>query len=345
MRKTIKGILLAGVLGLSANVMALDLKPDAPQQYTVKQGDTLWGISQHFTNDPWQWPEIWFNNSQIENPHLIFPGDIIGLVDINGQTMLTVKRRGEESRTVKMQPSARIEAIDSAIPAIPQDAIRGFLRHHQVATKKDLDSAPRIIAGREGRVMMGMGDKVYATGDFGENLAVSYGVYRRGVAYHDPLTRELLGLEAQEIGRAAVVADGDDVVTLELTSTNQQVAAGDILLKADSNRLVSNYYPKAPENEVSGTILAVSGGVSQIGQYDVVVLNRGLREGVEEGTVLVVNQLGAVVHDRVGGKKVRLPNERAGTLMVFKAYEKMSYGLIMSATNAIRVGDAFNSPD
>lgn len=345
MRKTIKNILLASVVGLSANVMALDLKPDAPQQYTVKKGDTLWGISQFFTDDPWQWPEIWFNNPQIENPHLIFPGDIIGLVDINGQTMLTVKRRGADNGTVRMQPSARVESIDSAIPAIPQDAIRGFLRHHQVTTKKALDSAPRIIAGREGRVMMGMGDKVYATGDFGEKLAASYGVYRRGVAYYDPKTRELLGLEAQEIGRAKVVADGDEVVTLELTSSNQQVAAGDLLLRHGNNRLIANYHPKAPSAQVDGTILAVSGGVSQIGQYDVVVLNRGSREGLEEGAVLAVNQLGAIVNDRAAGKKVRLPNERAGTLMVFKTYEKMSYGLIMSATNAIRVGDAFTNPD
>ena len=132
MNKTIKRILLAGLMGLTINVMALDLKPDAPSRYIVKKGDTLWGISEKFTADPWQWPEIWYQNEQIENPDLIFPGDEIGLVNVGGQTRLTVINRGEASRTVKLQPNARIEPIESAIPAIPQDAIRSFLRYNTV---------------------------------------------------------------------------------------------------------------------------------------------------------------------------------------------------------------------
>lgn len=349
MRKIIKNILLASVVGLSMNVLALDLKPDAPSQYTVQKGDTLWDISKRFTDDPWYWPEIWYRNSQIEDPHLIYPGDIIGLVDINGETRVTLKRRADTSvndgRTVKLQPSARVEGIDSAIPAVPQDAIRGFLQNHQVTTKEALDNAPRIIAGREGRVMMGAGDRIYARGDFGDTIAASYGVYRRGVAYFDPNTREFLGLEAQEIGRAKVIAEDNGIVSLELVSTNQQVAAGDLLLSVGNNRIASNYYPKAADAAVAGNILAVSGGVSQIGQFDIVVLNRGTREGVDEGTVFTVNKLGAVVRDRIGGDRVRLPNEKAGSVMVFKAYDKMSYGLIMSATQAMAVGDSFTSPN
>lgn len=344
MSKTFNSILTACLLGLTLNVMALDLKPDAPERYTVKKGDTLWGISEKFTDDPWQWPEIWYQNAQIENPHLIFPGDIIGLISINGETRLTVMNRGEESRTVKLQPTARIEPIESAIPAVPQDAIRGFLRHHQVTTKEELAQAPRVIAGREGRVMMGAGDKVYARGKYPEEIPASYGIYRRGKAYVDPQTREVLGLEAQEIGRADVVAKDGDILTLELTSTNQQVAAGDVLLASADRKLVANYYPKVPSHPITGQILAVSGGVSQIGQYDVVVLNRGERDGLEVGNVLLVNQTGAIVYDRAAGDRVRLPDERAGSLMVFRTYEKMSYGLIMRATQAMRVGDRIVNP-
>lgn len=344
MSKTFKNILTACLLGFSLNVLALDLKPNAPERYTVQKGDTLWGISEKFTDDAWQWPKIWYQNSQIENPHLIFPGDIIGLIRIDGKTRLTVINRGEASRTVKLQPSARIEPIESAIPAVPQDAIRGFLRHNQVTTAEELAKAPRIIAGREGRVMMGAKDKVYARGNLPEEIPASFGVFRRGVVYVDPLTRETLGLEAQEIGQAKVTANDDGILTLELTSTNQQVAAGDVLLPTRDRKLVANYYPKAPDTSLSGQILAVSGGVSQIGQYDVVVLNRGERDGLSEGHVLQINQLGAVVYDRVAGERVRLPDEQAGHLMVFRTYEKMSYALIMRATQAIRVGDKVINP-
>lgn len=345
MSKTFNSILTACLLGFSLNVLALDLKPDAPDRYTVVKGDTLWGISGKFTDDPWQWPEIWYQNNQIENPHLIFPGDIIGLVNINGERRLTVLNRGEASRTVKLQPTARIEPIESAIPAVPQDAIRGFLRHNQITTKEELAKAPRVIAGREGRVMMGAGDKIYARGNFPKEIPASYGIFRGGSAYIDPKTREVLGLEAQEVGKADVVDKDGDILTLELTATNQQVAAGDVLLPIKDRKLVANYFPKAPEAEIKdGVLLAVSGGVSQIGQYDVVVINRGEREGLEAGHVLQVNQLGAVVYDRVAGEKVRLPSEKAGTLMVFRTYEKMSYGLIMRATQAMRVGDRVVNP-
>lgn len=345
MSKTIKRILLAGLVGLTANAMALSLKPDAPERYTVKQHDTLWDISQRYTDDPWQWPEIWYQNSQIENPHLIFPGDVIGLVSINGESRVTVTTRGAASRTVKLQPSARIEPIDSAIPAIPQDAIRGFLRHHQVTTEEQLAKAPRVIAGREGRSMMGSDDTIYARGKFGETIPASYGVFRRGQVYRDPKTNEVLGLEALEIGQAEVQAKDNDILTLKLTHTNQQVAAGDLLLPTEDRSLVSSYLPKPPSKVVDGQILAVSGGVSQIGQYDVVVLNRGIRDGLDTGSVLAVNKTGTVIFDRVVGEKVRLPDEQAGSLMVFRAYDKMSYGLVMRATQAMRVGDKILSPN
>ena len=345
MSKTIKRILLASLVGLTANAMALSLKSDAPERYTVQKHDTLWDISQRFTDDPWQWPEIWYLNSQIENPHLIFPGDEIGLVSVGGERRVTVTTRGQASRTVKLQPSARIEPIDSAIPAIPQDAVRGFLRHHQITTEDQLANAPRIIAGREGRSMMGSDDKVYARGNFGEEIPASYGIFRRGQVYRDPQTNEMLGLEALEIGQAEVLAKDNDILTLKLTHTNQQVAAGDLLLPTEDRSLVSSYSPKPPSKAVEGQILAVSGGVSQIGQFDVVVLNRGLRDGLDTGSVLDINKTGSVVLDRVAGEKVRLPDERAGSLMVFRAYEKMSYGLVMRATQAMRVGDKVISPN
>jgi nucleoid-associated protein YgaU len=345
MSKTIKGILLAGLMGLSAGAWALDLKPDAPQRYVVKKGDTLWAISERFTNDAWQWPEIWYQNEQIKDPHLIFPGDELGLIQVGGQTRVTVTKRGEASRTVKLQPTARIEPIESAIPAIPVDAIRSFLRDNRVVAPVVLDKAPRVLAGTDKRILMGAGGKVYGRGDFGPEVAAAYGIFRKGQVYRDPETDEILGLEATEIGLGRVVAQKDDIVTLELERTNQQVAIGDALLPTEDRDLIANFYPKAPDAPVSGQILAVNGGVNNVGQYDVVVINRGLRDGLAPGSVLNVMKAGEIVYDRVAAQKVRLPEERAGSLMVFRAFEKMSYGLIMRASRALRVGDKVENPN
>lgn len=345
MSKTIKGILVAGLMGLSVSAMALTLKTDAPQHYTVKKGDTLWNISERFTNDPWQWPEIWYQNDQIKDPHLIFPGDEIGLVTINGEQRVTVTKRGEASRTVKLQPTARIEPIESAIPAIPQDAIRSFLRDNRVVAPEIIAKAPRVLAGTDSRILMGAGGTVYGRGDFGPETAAAYGIFRKGQVYRDPATDEVLGLEAVEIGIGRVKAEKGDIVTLELERTNQQVAIGDMLLPTEDRDLIANFYPKAPAGAVNGQILAVNGGVTQVGQYDVVVLNRGERDGLSPGSVLNVMKAGEIVYDRVAGEKVRLPEERAGSLMVFRSFEKMSYGLIMRASRPLRVGDKVENPN
>ena len=159
MSKTIKRLLVTGLMCLSASVSALELKADAPDRYTVKKGDTLWHIAERFTGNAWEWPEIWYQNDQISNPHLIYPGDMIGLIEVDGQQRLTVMERGQASRTVKLRPgdvklspTARVEPIEAAIAAIPMDAVQGFLRDHRVVTAEELAAAPHIISGYEGQI-------------------------------------------------------------------------------------------------------------------------------------------------------------------------------------------------
>lgn len=353
MSKTIKRLLAVMLVSVTAHVSALQLLPNAPQEYTVVPGDTLWDISARFTNDPWMWPEIWHQNTQIDNPHLIFPGDRIGLVNVNGETRVGVLERGDASRTVKlspggvvkMQPTARIEPIESAIPAIPAEAIRGYLREHRVVQEDELSKAPRIIAGADGHVVLGAGSNAYARGDFSQHDVQAYGIFRRSQVYIDPETREILGLEAIDVGLGRVLSVADDIGTIELDRTNQQVRLGDVLLPTEDRTLLTRFFPKSPEKSVHGQILAVSGGVSQVGQYDVVVLNRGERDGLTPGDVLIINKAGVVVVDRVKGDKVRLPDERAGSMMVFRIFDKMSYALVMKATRPLSVGDKFVSPD
>ncbi|MEN9464035.1 MAG: hypothetical protein RL217_216 [Pseudomonadota bacterium] len=343
MSKTIKSILLAGLISLSANVLALSLKADAPDRYTVKKTDTLWDIAGKYTSSPWEWPEIWYVNPQIENPHLIFPGDEISLIQVDGKQRVTVTVRGEASNTVKLKPGARIEPIEAAIPAIPQDAIRSFLRNNRIVTAQELDSAPRVLAGLDERLLFGAGEKLYARGNFG-TTAPAYGVYRQGQLYRDPSTNEVLGLEAVELGSGRVLAQQDDIVTLQLDRTNQQVAIGDVLLSNAEGDLNTTYFPKAPAKAVSGRIIASASGMTNIGQFDIVVLNRGEREGLEKGAVLQVSKAGAVVYDRKAGDKVRLPSEQAGTIMVFRTTEKLAYALVLRTSRVLSVGDTFENP-
>ena len=184
MSKTVKYLLIAGIMFLSASASALQLKPDAPQRYVVVKGDTLWDISGRFIGNPWEWPEIWYMNDQIENPHLIYPGDVIELVNVDGQMKLMVTSRGEASRTVKLSPTARVEPIANAIPAIPMDAIQGFMRNHQVLDRKGFENLPYVVAGEDGRVMMGAGTKVYGRLPEETEAMTSYGIgsHRRSPA-------------------------------------------------------------------------------------------------------------------------------------------------------------------
>lgn len=352
MSKTIKRLLVTGLMCLSAGVSALELKSDAPERYTVQKGDTLWAIAERFTGNAWEWPDIWYQNDQIRNPHLIYPGDIIGLINVGGERRLTVMERGQAARTirlspgdVKMSPTARVEPIEAAIAAIPMDAIQGFLRNHRIVSKEDLEVAPYVISGAEGRLLMGAGHKVYARGNLDEGVAAAYGIFRKGQVYVDPETDEVLGLEATDIGLAKVSSTENDVLALMLEKTNQQVAIGDRLLETEDRTLMSRFIPKAPGQKIAGQILAVTNGVSHVGQFDVVALNRGERDGIEPGHVMLIKKAGAVIYDRVEKEKVRLPAEEAGSIMVFRVFDKMSYALVMSATRPLKVNDYFESPD
>jgi nucleoid-associated protein YgaU len=344
MSKTVRYLITAFFLVLSTISHSLTLKPDAPERYTVKKGDTLWGIAERYTDDAWQWPNIWYQNNQVKNPHLIFPGDIIGLTNIGGEVRVTVVSRGAESRTVKMTPTARIEPIESAIPTIPMDAVMPFITSNRIVERKELKDAPYIVSAGAERIMNGAGGTSYARGDFDEGYANAYGIFRPSEVYRDPKTDEVLGLEAMEIGLANVKSQEKDIITLDLVKTTQQVKEGDRLLTTENRQLVARFQPKAPDEYVDGFIISVPGGVSQIGQYSMIVINKGIRDGVTEGAVLDIMKRGAVVRDRTKEEHIRLPSEKAGQLMVFRAYEKLSYALVVKAERALKVGDQVRSP-
>jgi hypothetical protein len=356
MRKIIAALFACcATIGL-AMADELTINENVPERYTVVKGDTLWDIAEMFLQDPWKWQEIWYNNAQVENPHLIYPGDIIALILVDGQQRLTVVNRDgsantlkittdqvDENGVVKLRPVARITPILGAIPAIHREHVEGFLSGNRVLPTEELKSAPYIVSGAEGRLLLGPGDRVYARGEFLSELPV-YQIYRIGKKYHDPFTKERLGYEAIELGTARITDLSSDIASFDIERTNQHIAVKDRILPSDEALLDSIFYPSEPPEGVDGVIIDVGRGVEFIGQFDVVLINVGGREGVEAGNIFRVNRSGERVRDPVNNQRLKLPDEEGGLLMVFRTFEKMSYGLILKANTPMRIGDAIVNP-
>jgi len=242
---------------------------------------------------------------------------------------------------VKLSPQVRSEAIDTPIPAIPLDAIASFLTDTRIVSPEELSGAPYVLEGEDSRIITGAGDKIYARG---EKPADRVGVFRRSKEFRDPETGEFLGLEARSIARGTVAAEDGDVLTVNLNKSSEEVRIGDRLLVNEDRRLTTNFVPSSPDQDIEGVMISVDGGVNQIGQYNVVAINRGEREGLKPGNVMAILKSGNLVRDPVTNETIELPSERAGLLMVFQTYEKMSYGLILKATRPLAVGDKVVNP-
>ena len=338
MRKLLYALAASMLLLTSWAHAAPELRSDHPERYTVVKGDTLWDISARFLNNPWYWPEIWHVNPQVANPHLIYPGAELALVYIDGKPRVT---KVSSDRVVKLSPKVRSEPIDTPIPAIPLDAISSFLTDTRIVDVEALNGAPYVLEGEDGRIITGAGDRIYARG---EKPADNVGVFRRSKEFRDPETGEFLGLEARSIARGEVIAENKDVLTLRLKQSNEEVRIGDRLLVGEERRITTSFVPSSPDSDIEAQMISVDGGVSQIGQFDVVAINRGEREGLKPGNVMAVLKSGNLVRDPVTNETIELPSERAGLMMVFQTYEKMSYGLILQATRPLSVGDKVTNP-
>jgi hypothetical protein len=366
-----------------------DLAADAPGSYTVVKGDTLWGISGKFLKDPWKWPQIWqMNRDQIKDPHWIYPGDVIRLDTAGGVPRLTMgggsgpsggTAAEAEANVVRLEPRTRTESLRVAIPSIPGTAIGPFLTQPLVVESGGLDRAPSILAIEESRVVVGAGDIAYADRMVASD-GVNWQIFRPAEPLHDPDTGEILGYEAKYVGDARVRRYGDPT-TLEITKASMEVNRGDRLMPA-REATYPNYVPHAPEKMIRGTIMTVEGGVLEFGQYAVITINRGARDGLQVGHVLASYRRGVVV-DRVHSDgwtaprwmtewnmkpnpvvpdapqlvplddktvavrstgPLTLPDERNGLVFVFRVFDKMSYGIVMRSTKPIYIGDVVQTP-
>ena len=333
------------------------LREDHPDAYQVKAGDTLWDIASMFLSEPWLWPEIWHVNPDIENPHLIYPGDEIILKLEGGHPRLSV-RRGIGSRSYKiisqhrvqkgdryekLEPQIRVKPLAEPIPAIPLDAIASLMSKGLMVDEDTLDLAPRILSGKSDRLIFGSGDQFYARVKWQEDATV-YGIFRPGNVYIDPVSEEILGFEAIEVGLAKIQDRNQDVITFTIISAREDVRIGYRLMPTELQPLKSIFYPNAPKVQVKGVILNVIDGVSQVGRYDVVAINLGNSSGLDIGNVLEISRRAGRIIDPADRTVVELPTKRSGLLMLFRVFDKMAYGLVLQTTGPLSVGDVVQTP-
>jgi hypothetical protein len=371
------------------------MQPTAPERYTVKKGDTLWGISSMYLKDAWAWPDIWYANPSIKNPHLIFPGDVLILShNAQGRPELSVQRNGQtatdttpppqespkilltnmapsagtapavnapEARPVaivaatptatalpvtKLSPQPRYMTLDSAVTTIPLDGLRPYLNKTRIMSQAEIDDSAYLIQSFEPGPASGAGAEVYAR-NMKTTQGARYEIFRQGDKYVDPDSGSTLGYEATYIGDAEVETWSDPVKLL-VTHSAQEALAGDRFIASNGDEVPLNFFPHHPIKTIDGQVMAVLGGVAQIGQFDVVVLNRGTDQGIDPGTVLGIFRKGDTVADQnatfFSRTNITLPTERAGTLMVFRTFKNTSYALVMQATHEMHVNDLVGNP-
>jgi len=326
------------------------LNPRHPESYVVQRGDTLWDIASMFLRDPWYWPEIWQINPQVENPHLIFPGDTLSLAYLDdGRPVVNLERGPAVVQAGpgvdRLSPRVRAQPLEEAILTIPYETIAAFLSRPRFIDERDVDDMPYVVALREA-LIGSAGRDVYVRGlEEQTPLGSVFNLVELGGAFVDPDTNDVLGYQGTYVGQGRLDRTGDPG-TLHMLETEREVLVGNYLA-AEEDAIPLNFIPRSPESEIEGQIIAVTSGVSLIGQYNVVVINRGTQAGLEPGHVLRAYQTGQTIRDThrgLVGQKVRLPDEPAGTMMVFRTAERMSYALVMEATTPMAVFDTVRNP-
>lgn len=354
-----------------SGVALSELRADAPASYTIKRGDTLWAISGMYLKSPWRWPELWgMNLSEIKNPHLIYPGQTLYLDTSSGRARLSMQPNdGSGIPTTRLSPHTRIEALpDNALPTLKNQWIEPFLSEAIVLDEQGLKDAPRIVATLDDRVLLTRGDRAYARSSSSAELIddphqkqKTYRVFRNATPLKDPLTGDVLGYEAQFVGKATLARsettqettnkDGNTQqsivpATIDIVSAKEEMRVGDRLVPEPAQQMRS-YVPHAPTSPVDARIVSIYGSaVINAAQNQVVVINRGERDGMEVGDVLAIMKAGKQMVDKTDTQlpSIKLPDERNGLLMVFSTFEKLSYGLVLDITSGVQVGDHLINP-
>jgi signal peptidase I len=374
--------IIAGLL-MSISLQAADkiaVNPSHPDKYVVQHGDNLWDIAQRFLAAPWRWPEVWNVNPQIGNPHLIYPGDTIVLsFDANGNPILSLNRDAPVRAAYKLRPKIRSERIDLAIPTIPLDHIRPFLTRPFVVESNSLDNAPYVLAFSKEHIRGSSGQKLYIRNATEFIPDGKYYIVRPSKIYKHGDTGETLGQEAIYVGQLITIRNGDPVTAMVLDN-DLEIVKGDRLIPIEEDQPVTKFFPKPPTTNADCSIISDLSGVTQIAQFNVVALDCGHENEIAQGDVMTIDKRGYVVTDpfytdedaperRIStrhewfdeehrsypkvekfvipdpGAKALLPDEPIGTLMVFRTFPKVSFALVLRATDAIHLLDRTRNPE
>jgi len=351
---------------VSGTSMSVPLAADAPSQYVVKKGDTLWDIAGVFLRDPWYWPEIWYVNPQVANPHLIYPGDVLNLVYVDGKPRITIGTAGAE----RLSPQVRSEPLSGAIRTIPYDLLMDFVGRPGLLTKDQIRKAPYVVGMRDRHIVGSDQNEVYGRGLDNPAAGTRYTVVNVGEELRDPDDGDLLGYIGHFAGTGEVIQNTgavvpgessifkmrreEDLTHLRIVESGREILQGDKLFPAQVD-VGDDFRLSAPKNEeVLGQIIAVVDGVYVAGKYQVVAVNRGKKHGLEPGNVLGVFYRGDEIRDRYNRmdwtsftanySKVRLPDERSASVLVFSVHDRMSYALVVESSQVIRRGDFVAHP-
>ncbi|MBI5450417.1 MAG: LysM peptidoglycan-binding domain-containing protein [Gammaproteobacteria bacterium] len=339
------------------------LRADHPEQYTVKRGDTLWGISSMFLQDPWRWPDIWQVNPEIPNPHLILPGDSIRFHYVDGQPRIAITRGPEPAPqpqaapphqddaapqgVLRLEPRVYSTALPetAAIPTVADDILDKFLQFPRVVDKSELGKTAYVLSAADNKLISASKEQVHARG-LGKNPAANWSILRQGKAYVDPDNKRLLGYEALHIGEASVARSGDPAV-LDIVDATHEVRSGDRLVPTQQDTVPRHFLPHVPDQAVRGKIISILDGNNMAGQYQIVVLNVGLNHGLEVGHVLMAHQQDSRMKDHYTSNlrsSVTVPGQRLGSVMIIRPFAKVSYALVMESLKELRVKDSVSAP-
>lgn len=356
MKSLVAACCIGGAL-MSASVHAKNppptIKADAPNRYEVKKGDTLWDISGRFLNNPVRWREIWATNQQVKNPNLIYPGDILIMCIIKGETLIGVDTGEgcagvERNMQAPADPQAPIpvNSIENSIPTIPLSAIRHWLDRSVIVNPENFEATPHVLASKTGNLLTATGDKIYVKGVPLE-VGQTYGVFRKSEPYVDVKTGRIVGLEVTQVARGIVTdVASNGVSSVQITdSYDTVIREGDKVFSEVVTNVPAVFYPVPAEVTRGGSIARVMGGISSGAKNSVVAINLGARQGAKPGHVLDVYRKGALVRDVHGqNEAVRLPSEKAGSVMVFKVFDEISYAYVLNAEMPLSKGDQLLPP-
>lgn len=327
-------------------------EPESAEIYTVQKGDTLWDISTHFLRDPWLWPEIWYKNPQIDNPHLIYPGDQLAIIYVGGQKRVQLVKRGEVFKqtnglkVVKISPRVHSKPLDSNIPSIPIDSVRQLLSRPIVIDEQELADAAYILSSVDRHLANSTDDVIYVRGIDPNTSQGNYHIFRPNKSIKDPITGEVFGYESLYLGEAKIIRHGDPA-SLRIVSSTREILRDDRLLPINNTDIERDFFPSPPQQEIDGRVISILDSISQVGQFNTIAINLGARDDIQVGNLVQINHRGDVIRDHNEADPnflIKLPDERSGIALVIKTYEKMSFCLILEAVVPIKVNDLVVTP-